>query len=116
MTINKADVYRKAAEIIVRDGQHKGDLTPEGESSEALANTALPVCALGACARAEYELYGTHSWDRPYGDPWRDYAFMVDSEFPNPPRWIFFINDDERTSAEDIALLLKRHAEEVDDV
>jgi len=109
--IDKAAVYRKAAEIIVRDGKCEGDLTPEGDDDDALRNPALPVCALGACARAEYELYGTVPWERPYGDPWRDYGFKVSGE---PARWIQNVNDTEGVSAEDVALLLKKRAEEID--
>ena len=49
--IDKADVYRKAAEVIVRDGKTDCGLTEAGEQDEDLKNPELAVCALGACAR-----------------------------------------------------------------
>ncbi|MFF5973675.1 hypothetical protein ACFY7C_19320 [Streptomyces sp. NPDC012769] len=116
--MNKADIYRKAAEIIVRDGQFKGELTSGGEDADALKDPSLPVCAIGACARAEYELYGTLPWERPNGDPY-DYAFRVGGEYSynlsGVPRAIYYVNDDPRFGAEDIALVLKQRAAELDD-
>lgn len=117
--INKAEVYRKAAEIIVRDGKTEGDLTAYGSMSHHVTNPALPVCALGACARAEWELYGT----LPGGvgsDQFRPtttkYSFdTVDDRFVHPhPVRIWMFNDHPNTSAEDVALILKRRAEEID--
>lgn len=113
MNIDKAAVYRKAAEIIVRDGQAKGGLTGNGYGfrspgiSSRLKDHSIPVCALGACARAEWELYQTLP-----EDPYKVYDFSV--EHDGRPRDIWIINDLEETSAEDVALALKRHAEGID--
>ncbi|MFF8831344.1 hypothetical protein [Streptomyces sp. NPDC015131] len=115
--VNKADVYRHAATVIVRDGKHEGGLTPAHRSGasltlfeKALKDTSLPVCALGACARAEWELYGTLPEDA------YDYSFEVDGAGFGFSAAIFNVNDseDNPTTAEDIALLLKQRAEEVE--
>lgn len=114
--INAADVYRKAAEVIVRDGKTEGLLTDQGGSPEAIKNRKLPVCALGACYRAHWELYGEMPVEN-LGVTWA-YQFKVTepSRFNGTPRpkWIWAINDRQETSAEDIALLLKRRAEEIE--
>jgi len=112
--INKAEVYRKAAEIIVRDGQAKSTLV-NGPVRE-ITNPRYSVCALGACARAEYELYGTLPLEDGDLDPYGPYTFYVSWDNQGYVRnWsIHSINDMRETSAEDIALLLKRRAEEVE--
>lgn len=122
--IDKAEVYRKAAEVIVRDGKTEGVLFgAECQQSYGamIENRSLPVCAIGACVRAEYELYGTVHWSRGV-DAYNAYEFEVE-EFGD--RKIWSVSDDgEWTSdltfnatrtAEDIALLLKRHAEDIAD-
>ncbi|WP_432112800.1 DUF6197 family protein [Streptomyces sp. S1] len=114
--IDKAAVYRKAAEIIVRDGKTEGDLVeaPQGVSEpEALMDPSRPVCALGACARAQYELYGLLPKE-PY-----DYEFKVPRPSTLVPAGVYmrkiqYFNDDDHATAEDIAVLLKQRAEEVD--
>ncbi|MFE6222963.1 hypothetical protein [Streptomyces sp. NPDC057854] len=111
--IDKAEVYRKAAEIIIRDGKHEAELVRNDRGipeDEALKDPSRPVCALGACARAEYELYGTlpkSAYER--------YGFKVPK--PSPHRYsgiywqpVQYFNDDDSTSAEDVALALKREA------
>lgn len=117
--INKADVYRKAAEVIVRDGKYDAGLVPQkGKSTweERVKDRSLPVCAIGACVRAEYELYGTVGTTMAAYD---SYSYVVDGfEFHNEDGkfltpYIENVNDHGRTTAEDIALLLKRRAEEV---
>jgi hypothetical protein len=124
--VNKADVYRKAAEIIGRDGHHKGALTSRGATATALKDTSLAVCALGACVRAEWELYGTMPMcdctapSCALVDPYSAYVFVVENATELVDwRWgkrpqIHGVNDSPETSAEDIALLLKKHAEELD--
>ena len=114
----KSEIYAKAAEIIVRDGQTKhrlfdADRHPYLDSRSGLsarfaaaAQAGGSVCAIGACIRAEYELTGevaTDSWDSP-GDWYRHYGFRVDGLA------IHAANDDPGTTAEDIALLLKKKA------
>ncbi|GHG10249.1 DUF6197 family protein [Streptomyces hydrogenans] len=115
--INKADVYRKAAEVIVRDGKHEGNLTERGDHPWALRDPGFAVCALGACGRAEYELYGTLPVERGT-DEYAEYGFTVTRPraygLGSYEQKIHYLNDDESTSAEDVALVLKRHAEEVD--
>jgi hypothetical protein len=117
--VNKADVYRKAAEVIVRDGKYEGGLTEHGDGPQHIKSGEGAVCALGACARAEYELYGTLPMrSNPWGtslDPYTPYDFGVLWGDWTNERAIFRINDSEKTSAEDIALLLKKRAEEIDD-
>lgn len=124
--INKADVYRKAAEVIVRDGKHDGGLVAGGYRQtrrltypERIADRSLPVCALGACARAQFELYGV--LDSGGAEAYDEYSFTVKGfEFPagvdkyHLTPYIENVNDFGNVSAEDIALLLKRRAEEVD--
>lgn len=121
---DKAMVYRKAAEIIVRDGKCEGVLTENGETVEAIQGGGA-VCALGACARAEYELYGTipmrtvpdfsrdpmGSGETEIADPYPYYGFTATlGEMKDYKIWC--INDDSRVSVEDIALLLKQRAED----
>lgn len=132
MSINKADVYRKAAEVIVRDGKNNSGLVQgyyaldrnESDLLPKLLTGNAPVCALGACARAHYELtgevlvdhyiYKAYSFDvewtfaagtTPWGDPGKPVTRKVE---------IYTVNDHGRASAEDIALILKKQAEEVD--
>ena len=105
--INKPDVYRKAAEVLIRDGRVQGDLVevPKGVTEEeGFQNPQYAVCALGACARAVYELYGLNTND-PY-----DYEFTVYDHKQQYDRKIWSYNDDDGYSDEDIALLLKQHA------
>lgn len=116
--IDKAAVYRKAAEVIVRDGKTEGLYSGEDRDKYygrqpvrntyelALKDPRVRVCALGACSRAQYELYGQLS-----EDPYLDYEFKVDFLENGSPLSIWAINDACNTSAEDIALLLKRQAE-----
>ncbi|MGW2207418.1 DUF6197 family protein [Streptomyces sp. NPDC001774] len=118
--MNRADVYRRAAEIIVRDGKTERHLV-EGEWGQALTRIKDPsyrVCALGACARAEWELYGTLPRSENGAlDPYRAYEFCTpweDRAGESVCRHIWHINDTYGVSAEDIALLLKRHAEDVE--
>ncbi|WP_432112798.1 DUF6197 family protein [Streptomyces sp. S1] len=117
--IDKAAVYRKAAEIIVRDGktektlvEGRGRVGPDEELRELLKTNA-PVCALGACGRAQYELYGI----LPKNDDavFVNYCFTVDWDLGHgvSDYSIFSVNDRGNTTAEDIALLLKQRAEEV---
>lgn len=82
--MNKAEVFRKAAEIIVRDGKCEGELVAGYdevliEETEAIKHRVFPVCALGACARAEYELYGTLPLNHNGTalDPYGPYKFSV---------------------------------------
>lgn len=119
MIIDKAEVYRKAAEIIVRDGKYdEGSLVElrfgenGGAEQRALMDPSRPVCALGACARAEWELYRTMP-----DDVYEEYGFEVPWEKWDGStvlRKIYYINDDDDTTAEDIATYLKQRAEEVD--
>ncbi len=129
-SVNKADVYRKAAEIIVRDGQYKGDYTPRGNTPEAIKNTEYPVCAIGACVRAEWELYGEFSGYEdveddadPRVDGYTPYAYKL----PNPidegsdrrlgePRWIWSVNDSLKSTAEDIAELFRQRAQTLENL
>ncbi|GHG10261.1 DUF6197 family protein [Streptomyces hydrogenans] len=113
--IDKAQVYRKAAEVIVRDGKWRGSLTQQGDCAWDLRNPALKVCALGACARAEYELYGTLPEERGT-NTYEAYAFKVAElrKHGTYYREIYYVSDDLRYDAEDIALLLKKRADEVD--
>ncbi|GHG10243.1 DUF6197 family protein [Streptomyces hydrogenans] len=120
--ISKADVYRKAAEVIVRDGKTEGRLvegtdrgTRDSEIIGRLVSGQGAVCAIGACARAEAELYG----NLPVGEAdllYGRYSFGVDWDLGLGLKVysIFAVNDDRHTSAEDIALLLKHRAEEID--
>lgn len=124
--IDKRAVYRKAAEVIARDGKTEGELTEHGDSDRCLMDTSLAVCALGACARAQYELYGVLPERLPVHEgggssAYRDYNFAVLTEpptkpgqLPRPPEWrpVYRVNDTPGMSAEDVALILKRHAEE----
>jgi hypothetical protein len=136
--ISKADVYRRAAEVIVRDGKHEKTFvegwaptpTPRPAPAEmetgwpalrrAIKDRSRPVCALGACLRAEYELTGTLTFGRSDGDHvYEQYSFDVraDSLLPGGAERdieIWQYNDRDRISAEDIALELKRRAEEID--
>ncbi|MER7959326.1 hypothetical protein [Streptomyces sp. NPDC096030] len=119
-TMNRADVYRRAAEIIVRDGKTERHLV-EGERGQALTRIKDPayrVCALGACARAEWELYGTLPRSENGAlDPYTAYEFSIlreEKDGQSTFRHIWEINDACGVSAEDIALLLKQHAEEAD--
>lgn len=118
MTVDKSDIYRKAAEVIVRDGKAAGKFFEndiplndwEVERAEALAaDRSLSVCAIGACIRAEYELTG-HVQPK---DHWMEYDFVAPgwSRVPGRLRHIWGINDSSTTTAEDVALLLKRKAE-----
>ncbi|MFD4474635.1 hypothetical protein ACFWPU_00760 [Streptomyces sp. NPDC058471] len=122
--MNKADVYRKAAEVIVRDGMVKGSLFSDCPSMdnadyvEAVGDLGKSVCAIGACVRAQYELYGTaYGSSRELIDQaYRNFNFMTEI----PARWggtcnIQMLNDAVGTSVEDVALELKRRAEMVDD-
>lgn len=129
--MNLADVYRKAAEVIVRDGKTEHQLVGRRDGVEDIRSSdeipddefkdrSLPVCALGACARAEWELYGT----LPARDAMRTsvtmekYSFMVPrvaDHITVSETDVWMVNDNPATSAEDIALLLKHHAEEVQD-
>lgn len=119
MSIDKAEVYRKAAEVIVRDGKYDegtlveirpGDGKYPSSERRALMDPSRPVCALGACARAEWELYRTMPDDvyeeYSFKAPWETYRGITMHE-------IFYINDDDSATAEDIAMCLKRRAEEV---
>lgn len=114
---NDADVYRKAAEIIIRDGKCEGGLTEKGDGDRYIADRSLPVCAMGACYRAHYELYGeflglpadpTKVYQYQFSVPWQRMTRIRDTP-------IYTVNDLNGTSAEDIALLLKRQAEKVDE-
>lgn len=117
--IDKAQVYRKAAEIIVRDGKCEGQLTDKGVEAKYIRDASVPVCALGACLRAEHELYGTY---HNAVDDWEvsaeRYIFSVDWTLVGDPgvtaHKIYNVNDYGHTSAEDIALLLKQHAEDIE--
>jgi len=124
--IDKADVYRKAAEVIVRDGKTDCGLTEAGEQDEDLKNPELAVCALGACARAHYELYGElprvtyempgrSGTKSPADSVYQLYSFSV----PKTADLQIWMANDGRDgvtrSAEDIALLLKQHAAELDE-
>lgn len=131
--INKAEVYRKASEILLRDGRIRGALAAEvkpdsdeyiaHENEEGLTNPEYSVCALGACARAEYELYGTlpvnyseNGMRRSVADAvYYAYNFLATDGDHDLKIWT--LND--RTggneySDEDIALILKREAEKVE--
>ncbi|MGW6255438.1 hypothetical protein [Streptomyces sp. NPDC055085] len=120
----KPDVYRKAAEIIVRDGKHEGGFTPRGSfDREAVKDPSLPVCAMGACARAEWELYGTLPVPSSAEGAW---SGAVHGAYSYQTSWggmkdvsIWAINDIAEgplaTSAEDIALLLKQHAADLEE-
>lgn len=119
MKTDKAEVYRKAAEIIIRDGRTVGSLTERGDASEYIADRSLPVCAIGACYRAHYELYGEHLPAEGPMDGERTYYYEFRVQWLGKggemrDRTIFSVNDGDGASDEDIALLLKRHAEEVD--
>jgi hypothetical protein len=133
MMVSKSEIYAKAAEVIVRDGKHTGtffgakeapqggpltgeyhpdlpDRTP-GDIMRAVRADG-PVCAMGACARAEYELTGAlghHSVD----EIWGEYTFETDVPYPGYSRSfkaIYMFNDDRLTTAEDVAVMLKRKA------
>ncbi|MFD4474649.1 hypothetical protein ACFWPU_00830 [Streptomyces sp. NPDC058471] len=124
--IDKAAVYRHAATVIVRDGKREGQFFgPNGREGggtarpEAVGDTTLSVCAIGACVRAQYELYGTTyaSETDVFQDGYDNYAFdvkMPDGARCPSPDCDCGTNDNRNKSAEDIALLLKHQAEEVD--
>ncbi|MFD4474622.1 hypothetical protein ACFWPU_00695 [Streptomyces sp. NPDC058471] len=116
--ISRADVYRKAAEVIVRDGKCEGQLVEDTPNhafvptEHRIMDTSLKVCALGACVRAYYELRGAEPLS---AGQVADLAYTHDTGYVFYPggRAIDTINDDRGnpTSAEDIALLLKHQAE-----
>lgn len=109
--MNQSEIYEKAAEIIGRDGWTQNMLVerrcPIENLDEALKSAARGVCAIGACMRAEYELTGMMEVD----DPYDAYGFPVATEARpgGQPVWAF--NDETTTTAEDVVLVLKRHAE-----
>jgi hypothetical protein len=114
--MNKADVYRKAAEVIGRDGWNQGglfawdpDIDGPVRYEELVKNQSLAVCALGACARAQYELYGTIP-----EDAYETYEFLVETPSTGALATIWMMNDLPRTSAEDVILAMENHAEEID--
>lgn len=126
--INKSDVYRKAAEVIVRDGKTTGGLTSAGERAESIKNPDLEVCALGACGRAHYELYGVlpENGVSVADAIYSEYTFITDVPFQaaypmaakgheNLKLWEVNDNTKLNYSAEDIALMLKNHASELDE-
>lgn len=120
--IDKAEVYRKAAEIIVRDGKHRTTFVegwsphPEAKNmtdlAESIRDRQRPVCAIGACLRAEFELTGGL---KAYGNAeyvYDEYTFTVPYDGYAQDIWMF--NDHQEISAEDVALELKKHAEAID--
>lgn len=112
--MNKADVYRKAAEVIGRDGWNQGGMFAGREGvthryEEAIQDQSLEVCAIGACIRAEFEMYGSLC-----EDPYEEYDFLVKRPDTGTLTEIWTMNDSPRTSAEDVILALKNHAEEID--
>ena len=111
MKYNKAEVYRKAAEILVRDGQYKGELVKYPEELGVDFES-------GACVRAEWELYQTFC----YGYGYERYSFTIPTQFYMDKRleklWnreIWSYNDSKDYSAEDIALMLKQHAHNLEE-
>lgn len=117
--VNESDVYRHAATVIVRDGKVVGGLTEQGEDDDKLIDRSLAVCAIGACHRAHYELYGELPVNTNPDLTWA-YEFRAIPPpgmykiAPDEPRLIWAINDNRATTAEDIALILKKQALDVE--
>ena len=113
----KEQVYAKAAEVLLRDGQCKGELFEpprdwsrrDKQSLLEVAGAGGPVCAIGACIRAERELYGDLS-DETFRDPYSVYEFKAHDERRGRERKIYMINDDEDSTPEEVADLLRRRA------
>lgn len=122
---SKSDIYRKAAEIITRDGRTRGALWRDIHARGSLElqldpSGTMPVCAIGACARAEYELTGFRLHESDTTDAW-DYvdrhgfatdSLQVPSIRPKVPVWEY--NDVARVTDQDVINALTAEADRLE--
>lgn len=130
MSIDNPHIYRRAAEILERDGMVKnrlfaGDDRYEGPTPEQIQEkvaTGCGVCAIGACIKAEYELTGTLPEFTSANDLYKRYNFTVEVAIKDhfrgegDPMWLtsganlWEVNDDYADDEVNVATVLRRKA------